>query len=147
MEDKNTDIKSDEATLKELILTVKEYGLEVIRGWKTVVLFALILAIYMSYKAYNTAIYYSASYSFMLEEEQGSDFGGLSSILGGGSGGEYNLDKIKVLINSRNIIQRVLFKKEECNGKTDFLANHIIYDFNLHEGWDESTNGFKRVCI
>lgn len=136
----NTTIKSDEATLRELILNIKEYGIEILKGWKIIALIAMVITMYMLYQAHNTPILYSATYSFMLEEEQKGGIGGLSSLLGGGGGGDFNLNKVSSLVRSRNIIQRVLFKKGECDGKTDYFANHLIHDLNLHESWKENDN-------
>jgi len=53
------------------------------------------------------------------------------------------LEKMHSLLKSRNIIQRVLFRSDTCNGKSDFFANHLIRDLDLHGSWKENENGLK----
>ena len=138
-------IESDEITLKELILKIKDYSVEVLRNWKILVLFIVPFLAYFLYKAFTTPPMYKANLTFMLNEDTGGGFSGVSGILGslglgGGGGGKYSLDKILELSRSRQIIEKALFTKYNFNGNDDFFANHLIREYKLQEkAWAKDT--------
>jgi hypothetical protein len=83
------------------------------------------------------------------EKEGGGGMAGAASILaslGGGGEGKNNLDKILTLSKSMRILQEVLLSKETIDGKQDYIANHIInqYDFD-NTSWKKSPTlkGFR----
>lgn len=141
--------EEDEISLKELILKIQEYVREVIRLWWVVVLITIPIVGYMLWDVYNMPVKYPATLTFMLDEnEGGSGLGGVSAILGqfgfrGGRGRGFNLEKMLELAKSRRIIQMALFEKIEIEGKKDFIANHIIKEYDFHEKWKKDTTGMR----
>ncbi len=138
----------DEITLKELILKIQEYALEL---WKNIILIGLIAAPFMLYKlyvAYTTPVYYPASLTFMVDEDEGNTFAGMSNILGqigigGIRRGKYNLDKILEISKSRRVLQMALFAKADLQGQKDYLANHLIRQYEMHDRWQDDSSGLK----
>ena len=143
MEEKKTYVEDDEITLKELILKVQEFFWEVVRNWKLVILILIPIILYMVYKAYKIPVTYSANLTFMINEDNGSSLGGLGNLaasfgFGGSTKGDYNLEKMISLLNSRNIIQQALFEKVNIEGIDDYYANHMIREYDMHKGWEDS---------
>ena len=150
MKEQNNYIQGDEITLKELILNIQEYFWEVVRNWKIVLMVSLLFMGYMLYKAYVNPVKYTGTLTFMVNDDDGGGgvLGGLGGLaasfgLGGGGGSEYNLKKIHALLKTRSIIQQALFEKVEVRGKVDFIANHIIREYDLNESWKEDTTGLN----
>ena len=135
--------QGDEITLKELILLIKEYW-NVLWGKKWyIVLAGLIGGLIFGIIEYRKPITYTAELTFMVNEDEGGSLGSLGGLaasfgLGGGGSSEYNLKKMLALLNSRNIIEKVLFSKEIVEGQNDFYANHIIKYHDMHERWEKS---------
>jgi hypothetical protein len=102
----------------------------------------------MFYKSYTEPVTYSASLTFMLNEDQGGGLGSMGGLLSqfgirAGRGGKLNLEKITDLSKSRNIVSRALFSTSELNGKATFLANHIIEAYDYHSSLiDSELEGF-----
>lgn len=136
--------------LRQVVLFIKKYYIEALRNWKAI-LFCIILSIsYFLYQAIKTPITYSASLSFMLNENEGGiGLGGAAAILGSIIGDEasYSLDKILELSKSNRIINESLLSVGVVNGKVDFFANHIIEIYNLKDtDWKNDTTlnkGFR----
>ena len=129
----------NELTLREMILLVKDYGLEILRRWKWLLYFSILPVAYMVYKTATTPPTYSATLSFMVNEDD-TKRPGVSSLLndiglGLGGGSEYNLDKILELSKSLFIIQKVLFEKCAIKGNDDFIGNHLIEQLELEKRW------------
>lgn len=141
--------QDDEITLKELILKIQEYWQEILKNWKLIFLIIIPFVAFFLIKAFLTPATYSAQLTFMVnEDEGGGGFGGVSAILGqfgfgGGGQSSYNLDKILELSRSRKIIQMALFEKVNIDGKKDYLANHLIEEYEFHEKWKKDTTGLK----
>lgn len=134
--------EEDEISLKDLILKIQEYFWVVLRKWWLVALITIPIVLYHFYQAHTTPVVYSATLTFMLNEDEGGGMGGLSAILGqfgfgGGSKGKYNVKKLLELSKTRRIVQSVLFEKVNLNDKYDFLANHIILEYDYHSNWEE----------
>ncbi|MBP7183895.1 MAG: hypothetical protein KBA06_00165 [Saprospiraceae bacterium] len=134
--------ESDEITLRELILKIKEFTSEILNYWYVVLLFIIIGTSYMFYKVSKTTISYPASITFMVNDDKGGG-AGIASVLGsfgfGGAASETNIDKILELSKSRKIIQNALFRKEDIGSKTDYLANHLINIYKLDKSLEGST--------
>ena len=141
-----SEIENDEITLKDLILKVKEYSKEVRRNWWVLVLFIVPITIYMFYDAYKTKKTYKADLTFLVNDDGGNSLG-LSAALGGlgdlAGGAKSKLDKIIELSKSRRILQTALFKKSKIDNITDFYANHLIRNEDLHKKWQKDTTGMK----
>ena len=127
MTDSNQNMQaSDEITLKELILLIKEYwGVLWTKKWY-IIAAGLIGGLIFGIIEYRKPVTYTAALTFMINEDDGSSLGalgGLAASFGFGSAGtgEYNLEKMISLLKSRNLIQQGLFEKVEINGKLDFF--------------------------
>lgn len=134
----------DEITLKELILKIQEYWAEIWRYKWWVVLVSGLFAAGFLVKAWLTKPTYTATLTFMVNEDEGGSMGGVAAILGqfgfgGGVQGQYNLDKIVQLAKSRRIIQEVLFDSLIINGKSDYIANHVIDLYEYDKKWENDT--------
>jgi capsular polysaccharide biosynthesis protein len=139
--------QDDEITLKELILKIQEYWQEILKNWKLIFLIIIPFVAFFFIRAFLTPATYSAQLTFMVnEDEGGGGFGGVSAILGqfgfgGGGKSSHNLDKILELSRSRKIIQMALLESVNINGKKDYLANHLIEEYEFHEKWKKDTTG------
>ncbi len=136
------DGQEQEISIKELILKISEYYLAIRKGWKILLFFVIPIVAFLVYKTYMTPIAYKATYTFMINEDEGGGVNPVSSILGsfgfgGGSKSTHNLDKILELSTSREIIGLALFEKVEIGGQSDYFANHIIELFEYEMDWDD----------
>lgn len=128
----------DEITLKELILKIKEFVVEVWYNWKIVLIFCVIFLSFFLYKYSKSDYAYNARLTFMINQTEGSSLSGLGGILGQfgiGEKNEFNKNKIMMLNKSRRIIENAIFEKVTINGKSDFLANHIIINQDTMGKW------------
>ncbi len=133
----------DEISLKELILKLQEFWSEIWKYWRTVILFCIPFLAFFLYSHFKHIKTYQANLTFMVNEDEGG--GGLASVsgvlgsfgLGGGTGGEYNLEKMLSLLKSRKIIQKVLFDTLVLDGQKDFYANHLIRAEEFNEDWSK----------
>ena len=145
----STHVNPEEVSLKDLILRLLEFYREIIKNWKIVLLITIPFIAYFLYKAFTKPPTYPTELTFMINEDEGGGLGGAMSILnqfglgGGGGAGKYNLDKILELSKTRKIIQSALFEKKTLNGSNDFIANHLIDIYNLHEKWENSKRGLQ----
>ena len=133
--------ETDEISLREIILQVQEYFMYIFRNWKVLVYFIVPLFFYLTYLAFVTPKKYTGELSFMVNEDEGSQLGGVAEVLesiglaGGTTNSEYNLDKILELAKSRRILSIALMKKGIVNDEEDYYANHIIKNYELHKNW------------
>jgi hypothetical protein len=146
-EKRTKQIKDDEISFRDIVLSIREYGHEVLKNWYWIFIFALPIAGYLFYKAAKTKPTYSASLTFFVNGNEGSSLG-IAAIAGklgldGLGGGNTNLDKITGLSKSRRIVQMALFRRETIDGKDDFFANHLIREHDLHNAWKNDTTGLK----
>lgn len=144
MTDSNQNMQqSDEITLKELILLIKDYW-GILWAKKVYIIAAGLLgALIFGIIEMRNPTTYTANLTFMINESDGSSsgaLGGLAASFGLGSvgKGEYNLEKMISLLKTRNLIQQGLFENIEINGKNDFIANHLIEKYSFHENWKDS---------
>ncbi|MGB3548226.1 MAG: hypothetical protein WBA17_14725, partial [Saprospiraceae bacterium] len=127
-----------EISIREVILLIQDY-LRVAwqRAW-VIVLAAVLVGGYWAYDAYTTPLQYEAKLTFLINDQKGG--GGLTSILGqfglGGGEGEFNLNKIIALANSRGIAGTVLLDSLEIDGRNDLIANHLLREHELVDAWE-----------
>ena len=146
-ENKIKHTEKDEISFRDLVLTTREYSLEILRNWLWMLLFIVPITSYLLYKAFTTMPQYSASLTFLVNGNEGSSLG-IAAIAGklgleGLGGNNTNLDKITGLSKSRRIVQLALFQKATIGGKDDFFANHLIRERDLHKDWAKDTTGLK----
>lgn len=140
--------REDEISLKSLILTLQEYTYEILKYWKLVAFVAIPFSLFFLWRAVTTLPVYSAGLTFMLNENDGGGLGGTMGLLsqfglGGGGGGKYNLEKMMELSKTMRIVQLSMFDKIDVNDKNDYIANHIIDLYDLHEDWEDSDTDLK----
>jgi hypothetical protein len=146
MQDFKTEAENEEITLKELLFLVKEYSKEISKNWLVLCVFVVPFAGYQLYERFTKPPNYSAYLTFMVNDSQQSSVGGLLGQFRGLVGEDQDkLEKILELSKSRKTIGNALFLKAEIGNKNDFLGNHIIRLYNLHENYwlkDSSLNKF-----
>jgi len=132
---------NQDLSLKEILNLIQAYVKEIWKYKFYIILAGLLCGLFMSYKAYKQVPSYTASLTFMLNDEKSSGGGGLGSILGAigiqtrMGNGKNNLDRILELSKSRKIAQKAFFKKVKINEKEDFFSNHIIEYFEDLDQW------------
>ena len=131
---------SNEITFRDMILRFRELTREVVRYWYIPAFCMLLACAYQLYKYSKFVPLYPASITFNVDEDEGGSGSGLAGMLGqfglaGVRPTRYNLDKILALSKSRRVIQETLFSKIAIEGKNDFLANHILREYKLNEGF------------
>ena len=128
----------DEVTLKDIILTVKTYSLEIFRNLPLLILAVLISVGVAYFFTKNKKVSYTTGLSFLVKDKNGSKAKGAISPellrLGIGLGIENN--KIKELARSGAIINKVLLSKVLIDGKEDFLGNHLIDIYGYQPIWN-----------
>jgi len=135
-------IQDDEITLKELILKIKEFVIELLRKWYIILLLTIPAVAYFYYKHINHDVTYTAETKFIIEGQSG---GGVSNLLsqfglrGGGGGSKTNPYKVMEVAKSKLTVRDLLFKQDEG----DFIANHILRDYQLIELWSKKKPEFK----
>jgi hypothetical protein len=150
MEEKLSDNlqRSDEVSIKDIILKLKDCYRYLVSKWIIIVGFGIFGgAIGYTYALFNKPVY-KASTTFVLEEgDKGGGLGqyaGLASMagidLGGSSGGGiFQGDNILELYKSRTMIEKTLLTEIEYQGKTELLINRYIDYNNLRGKWAKKT--------
>lgn len=134
---------NDELSLGEIIQVFIDYFYEVVRNWFLIILFIIPPLLYFGYAAYSDIPTYSASSTFMLNDDDSGDITGIGGLLGSlglgkGKKSESSLQKVLQLFESRRIIEATLFTKTVIDGKSDFFANYIIEQYGFHDIIEES---------
>lgn len=137
---------NDEISFRDLVLKIQSFVREVRKHW---VILALCMALFMVIQTYRYLTFipeYPAKITFSVDEDEGGNNGGLTSILGQiGLGAvrpsRFNLDKIMALSKSRRVIEHTLFYKTTVDGKEDFLANHLIREYHLNNTKENAKKG------
>jgi hypothetical protein len=138
---------NDEITLREVIIKIKEWVLFLISKWKIIFLFGLIGGLISLTIVLYEKPTYKAVLTFAMEEEKGGG-GGLSGALGlassfgidlgGGGGGAFASNNLTELMKSRLIVEKVILKPININGKLTNLAEFYIKNNNLRKIWDNN---------
>jgi hypothetical protein len=139
----NTD--SDEISLKELILKIKEWWSYLVSHWKLIVSVAFIGSLLGLGYAFTQKPIYKAEFSFVLEDEKSG--GGLGGALGlasqfgldlggGGGGGVFAGDNLLELMKSRSMVQKALLSPINVQGKDQSLADYYIFINEMREDWE-----------
>lgn len=138
-------MNDNEATLKDLVLTIRDYKNELKRKLvliiSIVILFSLIGYIY----SINQEDKYVATLSFIVEgDEDGlnlSSLGGMASQFGldfgGGGSSSFSQKNVIELLKSRKIVEESLKKEYTISGKRYSLLEHYIINNNIIEDSSE----------
>ncbi len=129
-------IGTDEITLKDLILKLKEFICE-LWNYKGVIIFITIsLTFLFGYKAITRPKMYEGKIKFIIDGHSGG--GGISGLLGqfglGGRGGKTNPLQVIEVARSNKILEEVLFSNKDG----EFFINQILRELNIVERGKES---------
>ncbi len=139
------EVKSDEISLKKLILQIKSIGQYLLSKWVIILIFGIIGGVLGFVYAWSKKPIYSADTTFVLEEGGGGggalgQYAGIASMVGidiggGGGNGIFSGDNIIELYKSRTMLQQALMSTAIFNGKSQSLIDRFI-DFNkLKDKW------------
>ncbi|WP_026706980.1 Wzz/FepE/Etk N-terminal domain-containing protein [Flavobacterium frigidarium] len=141
----NRNIANDEISLKELILKVKEWWDYLLSKWKMIFLVGVVGALVGLGYSFSKKPTYTASLSFVVEEEQtgGAGLGSLASSFGfdmGGSGGGgiFVGSNLMELFKSRSMVEQTLLSGVIVEGKAISLAEMYIENNGWRAQWNES---------
>jgi subunit length determinant Wzz-like protein len=147
-----TNSQTDELSLKEVMLKIKEWYVYLLSQWKIIVLAGIVgAALGLTYSFIQKPIY-TATLTFALEDEK-SGGGGLGSALGlassfgldlGGSGGGiFTATNLTELFKSRSMVEKTLLSPVNLNGKKISLAEMYIENNGLRAGWQKNPDFVK----
>lgn len=140
---------TDEISLKDLILKIREWWRYLLSKWVIVLIAGLVGGAAGLLYAIKKKPTYTGTLTFVLSNDSKSG-GGLASLAGqfgldvgnGGSNGAFEGENIIELLKSRRIIKGALFKKDTITNKT--LINIIGENAGFFNGWlkNERLNKF-----
>lgn len=139
----NLNIKNNEISLRDLIFKIQEWWRYLMSKWLIILMFGLLGGALGFYYAYKTPTVYTATTTFVLEDEKagGSGLGslaGLASMAGvdvGGGSSMFQGDNLIELYKSRKMLVQTLLTEIAINGKKQSLVDRYI-DFNsLKKNW------------
>lgn len=138
---------SDEISLKELIIKIKEWCSFLLKKWKIITLVGFIGGLCGFFYASNQKIKYTAKITFVLEEGKGSTsgLGGLATLAGqfgvdvGGSsgGGLLSGDNILLYFKSPSLAREVLLSSFDSSTNAS-IADVYANDYGLKKTWSEN---------
>jgi len=141
--------KTDEISLKDLLLKIKDWYAYLLSKW-VLVLIGILIGILLGLAfSFFKKPKYTASTTFVLEEGEKSgglsQYSGLASMvginLGNGAGGIFEGDNILELYKSRTMIENALLTKVDFNGKKELLIDRYIDMNELREKWKDEPWG------
>jgi hypothetical protein len=134
----------DEISLKDLLLKIKEWYAYLLSKWKIIVVAGIIGAGIGLLYTFNEKPIYTATLSFVLEDEK-SGGGGLSGALGlasqfgidvGGSAGSiFSGANLLELFKSRRMVEQTLLNPVTVDGKTISFAEWYIQNAQWRKAW------------
>ena len=146
MTEQQPQMDNDEISLKELIQKIKEWVGYLKTQWKLIIgiaaLGGILGIVYASFQKPT----YSATTTFVLEEDKGGGGGlggalGLASSfgfdLGGGGGGLFSSTNIIELMKSRFVVEKTLLNPVQVAGKEISLADFYIQINELKVDWSK----------
>jgi uncharacterized protein involved in exopolysaccharide biosynthesis len=146
---------TDEISLKELIVKIKEWVAYLKTKWKLIIAISAIGGIIgFAYASFQKPTY-KAVMTFVLDDAQGGGMSGSMGLastfgidLGGGGGGLFTSSNILELMKSRLVIEKTLLNAVSYsnNGKIEniSLAEYYIRVNNLREAWSKKPD-FKDI--
>jgi hypothetical protein len=144
----NSNLDNDEISMKDLIVKIKDWVAFLKSKWKAILIVGTIGGLVGLSIAFFEKPTYKAVLTFAMEEDKGSGSGGLSGALGlassfgidlggAGGGGAFAASNLAELMKSRLLVEKVLLKPIEINGKTITLAEFYIQINDLRQKWDK----------
>jgi len=130
---------NDEASFKDIIVTISDYKNELKKRLLIILAVAIIFSLIGFGFSRSQEDQYNAVISFIVEDQsEGSNLSALSGManmigidMGGSATSSFNQQNIIELLKSRKIIERTLNNTCKIEGKSDLLINHYIRINNL----------------
>ena len=138
------EVQNDEISLKELLGKAAAWWCYLLSQWKSIVLAGIIGAGLGLAYSFSKKPVYTASLSFVVEDEKsGGGIGSLASSFGfdlGGSGGGgiFTGSNLTELFKSRSMVEQTLLTPAVVEGKTISLAEMYIQNQGWREQWNEN---------
>ena len=129
-------------SIKSIVIALRDYTLFFYRNLIWIIIAGLIGGAVGFFTIWKKPTTYTAELSFMVNEDEGSNIGGVGALLGQlgigiSGGGEYNLDKIVELGKSRRILSEVLLDTMTVEGKKTTCAERIVELYLISDAWQE----------
>jgi hypothetical protein len=137
-------IDDQEVSLKEMILIFKDYLLEGVRKWYWVLLsLVLFNAGFIAKYYFKESIEYEGELKVMLNTNSGSSLlGSLTGSLGlgsfGGNDDAMALDKVTLIMQSRDIMSQVLLSQTSLPAQKGIMGNYFLDSLGIRDGWQKS---------
>jgi hypothetical protein len=147
------EVQNDEISLKELLEKVKEWKSYLVSQWKIILLAGIIGSAFGLTYSFIEKPVYTASLSFVLEDEKsGGGLGGALGLasslgldLGGGGGGSvFSGANLPELFKSRKMVEQTLLRSVVVDGKTISLAEMYIQNNKWRDNWKDNSK-FKNI--
>jgi hypothetical protein len=141
------EVQNDEISLKELLEKVREWKSYLVSQWKIILLAGAIgAALGLTYSFIEKPVY-TASLSFVLEDEKsGGGLGGALGLasslgldLGGGGGSVFTGSNLPELFKSRMMVEQTLLSPVVVDGKTISLAEMYIQNNKWRDKWKDNS--------
>lgn len=137
--------RSDEISLKDLLIKIRNGRKYLRANWKVIVIAAVVGGVLgLLYSSLKKPVY-TAQLSFALQDNNSS--GGLSSALGlasqfgmdlgGGNNSTFSADNIPELMKSRSMVENTLLTPVDVNGKKQTLVDLYISFRGLRDQWNQ----------
>lgn len=140
------DFADEEVNLKDIFYKAIDFFWEVVRMWWLILIVGALMAAYNYYKATKVVPTYRAATTFMVsdkkEEIRYSDYASLDYGISERASIIYNLDKVVQLSESMRVVRQALFYEYTYQDTLDYLANHMIRIYNLHNKWNGPLKNF-----
>jgi hypothetical protein len=140
------EVQNDEISLKELIEKGREWFSYLLSQWKIIVLAGIVGAGLGLAYSFSKKPVYTASLSFVLEDEKGG--GGLGGALGlasslgldlgGGGGSIFTGSNLTELFKSRAMVEQTLLSPVVVDGKAISLAEMYIQNNGWRDQWNDT---------
>jgi hypothetical protein len=140
-------MESDEISLKGIIFKILKLWEYLLSRWLVVLLFGLLGAALGFTYAFFSKTVYTATTTFVLDDEKGSgglgNLAGLASMagvdLGGAGGGIFQGDNILGLYKSRTMLQQTLLTSVNIGEKKELLVDRYIAFNILNGSWSDKS--------
>lgn len=142
--------ESDEISVKELILKIQEWWRYLLSKWIIILALGLIGGVLGFWYATTKKPIYTATTTFVLEDEKGGgglgNLAGLASMagldFGGSGGGIFQGDNILGLYKSRTMVEQTLLSPIEIGANQLLIDRYIMFN-KLNEKWTEKPELLK----
>jgi hypothetical protein len=142
MEIQNT---NDEISLKELIERAKEWFSYLLSQWKIITMSGIVFASIGLVYSLNSKPVYTATLSFVVEDDKSGGGGGLMGIassfgidMGSGSSSVFSGSNLIEFFKSRKMVEETLLTPILFGGKTISLAEMYIQNSKWRESWNKN---------